>query len=421
MKRFSLHGLLLILGSLIVAFSVSAQSEVYHFDGSNAEVIELLTIYRPDARGLWHKNSNIEVTEFNASLRILAKSNKFQTLYGCNENQIVKIILTKQAYTAYKKDKLIPEDKKISLLDIVDAESKALENKFENINQKRTKFLIDSIAEVNRRQAEEKARIEAEKKRLAEIEKCRQDSIQKEEFLKQQAIDDAEYKKKSSFKRLELGSYSGKLQCDVEDCDYKHDENYIENPKILDDHIVFDERKYGIFDVPYTVTHAIPINNTLRKEKDIERFLRVWGDTITIKPDKTLSEYIELRNTNGMLQLVNGVRKKAPNGFIKEYSWDNEYGPVTLDITYENTNSKTIKYIKFFFTVYNDVDDVRGTGAVQGTGPVYELNSGRWDFDYTSCWPAGDASYLKITKIVITYMNGSVATLTGSKILNMDD
>ena len=82
-----------------------------------------------------------------------------------------------------------------------------------------------------------------------------------------------------------------------------------------------------------------------------------------------------------------------------------------------NTSSKTIKYIKVYWTVKNDVGDVRGSGSFSGTGPVESMSSASWNWDYSSYYVKGDASKMRITKVVITYMNGTVKTLTGDSII----
>ena len=79
-----------------------------------------------------------------------------------------------------------------------------------------------------------------------------------------------------------------------------------------------------------------------------------------------------------------------------------------------NTNSQTIKYIDVYFRVTNGVGDVRKTGHFQGTGPLRELESATWDWDTSSYYVAGDASNMSITKVILTFMNGTKKVLTGN-------
>lgn len=79
-----------------------------------------------------------------------------------------------------------------------------------------------------------------------------------------------------------------------------------------------------------------------------------------------------------------------------------------------NTNSKTIRYIDVYFKVTNGVGDVRKVGHFQGTGPLKEFESGSWEWDSSSYYVAGDASNMNITKVILTYMNGTKKVLTGN-------
>lgn len=61
--------------------------------------------------------------------------------------------------------------------------------------------------------------------------------------------------------------------------------------------------------------------------------------------------------------------------------------------------------------VTNDVNDVRGSGHFKGTGPVEYMHSGSWDWDSSYYFVGGDATNMRITKLIITYMNGTQKVL----------
>ena len=107
------------------------------------------------------------------------------------------------------------------------------------------------------------------------------------------------------------------------------------------------------------------------------------------------------------------MRKKAPFGYIKNWGWDDEYSMVTFHIEYANTNSRTIKYLTVYFKITNDVGDIRTVGYFKGTGPVKKDTSASWNWDTSPYYTSGDASNMEITKIVITYMNGTKQVVTG--------
>ena len=78
-----------------------------------------------------------------------------------------------------------------------------------------------------------------------------------------------------------------------------------------------------------------------------------------------------------------------------------------------NTNRNTIKYIDVYFKVTNDVGDLRKTGHFQRTGALREFESASWEWDTSYYYVSGDASNMNITKVILTYMNGTKKVLTG--------
>ena len=78
-----------------------------------------------------------------------------------------------------------------------------------------------------------------------------------------------------------------------------------------------------------------------------------------------------------------------------------------------NTNRNTINYIDVYFKVTNDVGDLRKTGHFQGTGPLREFESASWEWETSYYYVSGDASNMNITKVILTYMNGTKKVLTG--------
>ena len=112
-------------------------------------------------------------------------------------------------------------------------------------------------------------------------------------------------------------------------------------------------------------------------------------------------------------QYVSKLKKEAPYGYFDSWDWNDEYSMVTFNFRYVNTNPKTIKYIAVYFKITNGVGDVRKTGYFQGTGPLKCGESASWDWDSSSYYVAGDASNMSITKVVITYMNGTKQVVSG--------
>ena len=121
------------------------------------------------------------------------------------------------------------------------------------------------------------------------------------------------------------------------------------------------------------------------------------------------------------VEAVKYMKKVIPNAYIDDWDWENDYGTLNLWIKIANTSKKKIKYVTVYWQSKNDVGDVRDHGYLKGTGPVEPECFGYWHWDNTFHFLSGDVTYLSITKIVITYMNGSSVTLYGKSLKFSDD
>lgn len=54
--------------------------------------------------------------------------------------------------------------------------------------------------------------------------------------------------------------------------------------------------------------------------------------------------------------------------------------------------------------------------ALVYTGPLEEWESASWDWDHSSYNVAGDASKMNISKVIITYTNGTKVTIPKNKL-----
>lgn len=131
--------------------------------------------------------------------------------------------------------------------------------------------------------------------------------------------------------------------------------------------------------------------------------------------DLTASDFCYLINSESYDKLQNKVK----NGYIKDWSWNtNSVNGIDFNITYVNTNKKTIKYIDIYFIIKNPVKDIcrilynngSNTCHLRCVGPIEEFHSGTYSWD--ACYyTTGDASNLHFTKFVITYMDNTKYTL----------
>ena len=123
----------------------------------------------------------------------------------------------------------------------------------------------------------------------------------------------------------------------------------------------------------------------------------------------------ELQNFIHLDDYLEALKKKAPYGYFLEWGWDNNFS-IEFNFKYMNTNKKTIKYIEVFWVVKNDVGDVRRSGSFRGTGPLKEWESASWNWDHSNYYVAGDATKMSLTKVLITYMDGTKITIPKNNI-----
>ena len=181
------------------------------------------------------------------------------------------------------------------------------------------------------------------------------------------------------------------------------------------DTLVYTTVTAGIFNIPILKTHF----KSLKGCKIPQKFLyhmEVFKDSLS-DIDGSIPFIVDYLNNDNNIEYYSEIKKIAPFGFVDEWYWDKEYSNLSFSIKYTNTNSKTIKYLTIYFKATNGVGDVRKIGYFQGTGPLEEWETGTWNWDYSDYYVAGDTNYMIITKIVITYMNGSKKILTKNKII----
>lgn len=104
----------------------------------------------------------------------------------------------------------------------------------------------------------------------------------------------------------------------------------------------------------------------------------------------------------------------------------NSVGGINPYFTFTNTNDKTVKYVEINFNVYNAVDDRckdkysnTYSFTLKGVGPIEKFSKAVFDWtdNPATHYTSYDASYMKINKVKITYMDNSTVTLTGKNII----
>ena len=360
-----------------------------------------LVVYEPDQQGIYHRYVNRPVDAIESSATCYAYDKKSKRLYLSTQFGNYAITLNDEKASQVKKDKNIPHLSGDELDLKVSGVTRVLDEKFERMNANRRQFMTDSIAE--ERERERQAAIERE--RLAAIEKARRDSIC------------AQYRTEHDWHWVPV--QSSLLNCDY--CDKScrvADSVYV--VAIQGGKVFFFRNEEGNLGIPLVQLHGAPVPPSWQEYEPYALHVDAFADSIAAAPQIS-EELVEQINNENSQKFINAVVKKAPYGFFLDWDWEESYSMVTFDFSFLNTNKKTIKYIDVYWKIKNDVDDVRKTGHFKGPGPVEQYETGRWSWDSSSYFVEGDATKMELTKVIITYMNGSQQTLSKKMIYTETD
>lgn len=362
--------------------------------------------YVRNAYGFWERQAPRQLDSVPVAAEILGRVDKDKRVYLLSDLNVLEVSLDKSGYKRIKKDAGIP---KLKDWENVYAHLRlVLEDSVGTLNEMRSVEVEDSLA-----RERELRRLEQER-----IEKLHRDSVAKAEKIHRDSVEVAEYRRETHSKVNFEGERSFKLKCLVDGCDYTYVGKQMSPLLISGDTVLVAELKEFPLGITEDRYHACIMPEELRGSKQWDLHMRAWGDSLKTDDDSVsllrLSDYSKFICATNFLDRI---KRDAPYGYISDWGWNCDYGMVGMNVDYVNTNAQTIKYIQFWFTVYNDVDDVRGRGHINCTGPVEQWGEGSWNSDYTGCFVAGDASRMKISKVVITYMNGKTRTLSGKQIV----
>ena len=392
---------LIIIISLLLSLGAKAMTPV---DPTTAPSIALV-LYQPDEQGIYHKRVNYPVNAMERSATCYAYDKKSKRLYLSTQFGNYAIILNDAMAGQVKKDKNIPHLSGEELEAKVAAVNKTLDDKFERMNANRRQFLTDSIAEVKER--ERQAAIERE--RQAAIERARQDSIHQAQIAQHRAAHSWRY----------LPIPASRMTCDYCDKEFWVSDS-VKIVSLHDGKVLYYRDDEGNLGIPYVQLHGGVVPSSWLDYAPYKLHVEAFADSIDATP-RYDAEWVGQKNKELGQKFINAVVKKAPYGFFLDWDWEESYSMVTFDFSYLNTNKKTIKYIDVYWKITNDVDDVRKTGHFKGTGPVAQYETGRWSWDSSSYFVAGDATTMELTKVIITYMNGSQQTLSKKMIYTETD
>lgn len=381
MKKF-------ILALLLLLPAIALQAQVYN--ESNSLMRKALVLYQKDAKGFYQKTENVSLPVVNNISESYAYDKKSQELYVITSNGNCVITVADNYAKFLKKNKNIPQLKGAELNAAVLGASKKLEEHFALLNQQRQRQIEDSIA----------------KAKADSIEKAKQDSIRLITLRNQRE----NYRKSHDWHWVPISRNS--LSCSLcsksvfsEDSifclGYRNDTLY---------HVTSENFALG---ETYLKIHPMHVSSTLKSNEKFRYHFEVYGDSLRTCNESFMDEP-DFYNYMFISKAADRVKAEAPYGYFGNWGWDSEYGAVSFHFEYTNTNKATIKYIDVYWTITNDVNDVRKTGHFKGTGPLEEWKSASWNWDYSSYYVAGDASNMQITKVILTYTNGTQKTLSKS-------
>ena len=334
-----------------------------------------------------------------------AYDEKHRNLYVRTNTANVQITLFDNKETKFKmKNSLVPKLEGSDLQNEINKQSNILKEKIQTIN----KHIQDSIKSKRDEELKERER------KLKE--KAYNDSLDKIYFDEHKELwNDIPINVTS------LTCYDCRERIDFTD-EIIHEDSvsflglcYVSQDKQF---LYYTRLELGLLNIKRLRTHKLIIPNELKNYDKFQRHIRIFADSIKYYcTEYDFDDLMKFENEFPDELYSKEMQKIAPYGFVEDYSWNDVYGYVTLNFSYTNTNKKTIKYIKPYFQVTNDVNDIRGNGHFSGTGPLEQYETATWNWYYSNYYVAGDATKLRITKIVITYMDGSIKTLDSNHIV----
>lgn len=389
--------LLLTLALCLVCYTGQAQ-----YTNENSFIRKALVLYQKDANGLYAPQKDVMVESVQNTVSIYAYNKKSHNLYVCTANGNYVITLNNDYAKLVKHNSEIPKFDNEEIAPLIASANAVLEKKYSALNDSiiaerkriREKEIADSIRAV--REQEKKA----EEARLAQIKKEERFNTFRQENLKSLFPINNE-----------------KLIC--ADCNKAYSYEWVLINSVQNDSIYFVTEKTMELDDSFSEIHVTQIPKVLKTNPCFQYHLQAFKDSLC--NDSIFNkDFIEYINNYEQLQHYKRVNKKAPYGYFENWSWDDDFS-VSFSFRYMNTNTKTIKYIDVYWKVTNDVGDIRGTGHFKGTGPLKQNYSASWNWDSSSYYVAGDASNMSITKVILTYMNGTQKVLGKGEIIFDDE
>lgn len=305
-----------------------------------------------------------------------------------------------------------PKDKSLAK----DLEKQLKKSKVRNIKKEELPTLLEEAFNSRNDVYSKKNDSIAEVKKV-EREKFVKDSI---EAAKKEAREMDEYRRTHNWRTLDVPQG---IYCYA--CSKLHDKTTFKVLSISADSIFYllPKPDITIMGYNYHKIHYCVLTQPLKDDAYFKNYLNIWRDSIANNNNFSGLD-ADLLNIVQFNEFKDNICKEAPNGFIDSWGWRlNSVAGIEPHFTYFNTSKKTIKYVDFYFSVYNAVGDRcylkyenSYVGSVRGVGPIETFDSGTWNWDRATHYTSADASEMKIIKLVITYMDGTSKTIPENSI-----
>ena len=258
-----------------------------------------------------------------------------------------------------------------------------------------------------------------EERRLAR-EQYIKDSI---EVVKRRDLQKIEYRSNHKWNDLSMSKIYG-LKCDF--CNSTH---YMKDYWVLSINAdtlfyLLDKPEMSHLGITHTGIHYSTLTTDFKIDYQFKNYVDIWQDSIANnnKLSKQTAIVVNLIQYN---EFKDKIHSAAPYGFIQDYGWElNTAQGIEPFFSFFNSSKKVIKYVDLYYSIFNAVGDKcflkfgrSYIGNIRGVGPVEPFDVGSWKWERATDYTSADASQMKIVKLVITYMDGTVKTIPNSSII----
>ena len=339
---------------------------------------------QPD--GFWTKVSDHLVESIDNVEQAYAYDKKGHNLYVRTATSNCVVTLSKEYAELVKNNKYIPKLKEGEIDMRVLQVNSSLEEKYTTLNEQRRAHINDSIAKV----------------RADSLEQVRQDSLRRA----REAAEARQYRLDHDSQWLFAEGLT--LPCTLCDEPYTVKDSVM-CMSVRDSVLYYGEIVGGELGLSFTKLHACPINEELLSNHVLKIHLLAFGDSLAtnegMEPDM-----VEMLNSMAYLDYIESLKSTAPYGYIDSWQWRND-STLTFSYEYMNLNEKTISSLDLSFSVTDADGKQIKQGNFKTECDIPYMNQSRMAWDNSKYALTPEAAYMTITKLVITYADGTKKTL----------